>query len=63
MPRALENLRGTEIGYILFKDRLLTSPLIMNARHYDKSELLKTLLEVTYKICNEEVFVYQPEII
>lgn len=63
VPRALENLRGTEIGYIPFEDGLLTSPIIMNVRHFDKSELLKTLLEVSYQIYDEEGFNYQREIL
>lgn len=61
VPRALENLRGNEIEYIPFKDGLLTSPVIMNVRYFDKSELLKTLLEVTYQIYEEEGFIYQRE--
>lgn len=61
VPRALKNLRGTEIGYLPFEDGLLTSPVIMNVRHFDKSNLLKTLLEVTYQIYDEEGFVYQRE--
>ena len=63
VPRALENLRGTEIGYIPFEDGLLTSPIIMNVRHFDKSELLKTLLEVSYQIYDEEGFDYQREVL
>lgn len=63
VPRALENLRGTEIGYIPFEDGLLTSPIIMNVRHFDKSELLKTLLEVSYQIYDEEGFDYQCEVL
>ncbi len=61
VPRALENLRGKEIGYLPLEDGLLTSPVIMNVRHFDKSELLKTLLEVTYQIYEEEGFIYQRE--
>lgn len=61
VPRALENLRGTEIGYIPFEDGLLTSPVIMNVRHFDKSDLLKTLLDVTYELYDEERFVYRRE--
>lgn len=63
VPRALENLRGTEIGYIPFEDGLLTSPIIMNVRHFDKSELLKTLLEVSYQIYDEEGFDYRHEVL
>lgn len=63
VPRALENLRGTEIGYIPFEDGLLTSPIIMNVRHFDKSELLKTLLEVSYQIYDEKGFNYQREVL
>lgn len=63
VPRALENLRGTEIGYIPFEDGLLTSPIIMNVRHFDNSELLKTLLEVSYQIYDEEGFDYQREVL
>lgn len=61
VPRAMENLRGTEIGYIPLEDGLLTSPVIMNVRHFDKSELLKTLLDVTYQIYDQENFSYQRE--
>ena len=63
VPRALDNLRGTEIGYIPFEDGLLTSPIIMNVRHFDKSDLLKTLLEVSYQIYDEEGFDYQREVL
>lgn len=61
VPQALKNLRGTEIGYIPLEDGLLTSPVIMNVRHFDKSDLLKTLLDVTYKLYDEEEFVYRRE--
>lgn len=61
VPRALENLRSQEIGYIPFEDGLLTSPVIMNMRHFDKSELLKTLLNVVYQIYDEAGFSYQRE--
>ncbi len=61
VPKSLQNLRGQEIGYLPLEQGLLTSPVIMNVRHFDKSELLKTLLEVTYQVYEEEGFVYKCE--
>ncbi len=61
VPKTLQHLRTQEISYIPFKNNSLTSPVIMNIRHFDKSELLKTLLEVTYQIYDEEGFDYQRE--
>ncbi|WP_367107451.1 LysR substrate-binding domain-containing protein [uncultured Psychrobacter sp.] len=61
VPKTLEHLRNQEVTYIPFEDGLLVSPVIMNVRHFDKSELLKTLLEVTYQIYDEEGFIYQRE--
>lgn len=61
VPKTLEHLRNQEVTYIPFEDRLLTSPIVMSVRHFDKSELLKTLLTVTYQIYDEEGFYYKPE--
>lgn len=61
VPKTLEHLRNQEVTYIPFEDRLLTSPIVMSIRHFDKSELLKTLLTVTYQIYDEEGFYYKPE--
>lgn len=61
VPKTLQHLRTQEICYIPFESNTLTSPVIMNVRHLDKSELLKTLLEVTYQIYDEEGFDYQRE--
>lgn len=61
VPKSLQNLRGQEIGYLPLEQGLLTSPVIMNVRHFDKSALLKTLLEVTYQVYEEEGFVYKRE--
>ena len=54
VPKSLEHLREKEIIYIPFEDGLLTSPVIMNVRHFDKSEVLETLLNVIYEIYEEE---------
>lgn len=61
VPKTLEHLRSQEVTYIPFEDGLLTSPIVMSVRHFDKSELLETLLEVTYQIYEEEGFVYKRE--
>ena len=61
VPKTLEHLRSQEVTYIPFEDGLLNSPIVMSVRHFDKSELLKTLLEVTYQIYDEEGFDYKPE--
>lgn len=61
VPKTLEHLRSQEVTYIPFEDGLLVSPVIMNVRHFDKSELLKTLLEVTYQIYDAEGINYQRE--
>ena len=61
VPKTLEHLRSQEVTYIPFKDDLLTSPIIMSVRHFDKSELLKTLLEVTYQFYDIEGFNYKRE--
>lgn len=58
VPKTLQHLRNQEISYIPFENNALTSPVIMNIRHFDKSELLMTLLEVTYQIYDEEGFEY-----
>ena len=58
VPKTLQHLRNQEISYIPFENNSLTSPVIMNIRHFDKSELLMTLLEVTYQIYDEEGFEY-----
>lgn len=61
VPKTLEHLRSQEVTYIPFEDGLLTSPIVMSVRHFDKSELLKTLLDVTYQIYDEEGFIYHRE--
>ena len=61
VPKTLEHLRSQEVTYIPFEDGLLTSPIVMSVRHFDKSELLKTLLDFTYQIYDEEGFVYKRE--
>ena len=61
VPKSLEHLREKEVGYIPFEDGLLTSPVIMNVRHFDKSALLTTLLEVMYHIYEEENVVHKRE--
>ena len=61
VPKSLEHLREKEVGYIPFEDGLLTSPVIMNVRHFDKSELLKTLLDVVYQIYEEENVTHKRE--
>ena len=61
VPKTLEHLRSREVSYLPFEDRHLTSPIVMSMRHFDKSELLRTLLEVTYKIYDEEGFDYKRE--
>lgn len=63
VPKTLQHLRNQEISYIPFANNALTSPVIMNIRHFDRSELLKSLLEVTYHIYDEEGFAYQRECI
>lgn len=61
VPKTLEHLRSQEVTYIPFEDRLITSPIVMSVRHFDKSELLKTLLDVTYQIYDAEGFDYKRE--
>ncbi|MGM8908986.1 LysR family transcriptional regulator [Psychrobacter sp. 1U1] len=61
VPKTLEHLRSQEVIYIPFENDLLTSPIIMSVRHFDKSELLKTLLEVTYQFYDIEGFDYKRE--
>ncbi|WP_298809969.1 LysR family transcriptional regulator [uncultured Psychrobacter sp.] len=61
VPQSLEHLREKEVAYIPFEDGLLTSPVIMNVRHFDKSDLLKTLLGVIYQIYEEENVVHKRE--
>lgn len=61
VPKTLEHLRSQEVGYIAFEEDFLTSPIIMNIRHFDKSNLLKTLLEIAYQIYDEEGFDYKRE--
>jgi LysR family transcriptional regulator, benzoate and cis,cis-muconate-responsive activator of ben and cat genes len=61
VPKTLEHLRSQEVTYIPFEDRLITSPIVMSVRHFDKAELLKTLLDVTYKIYDAEGFDYKRE--
>lgn len=61
VPKTLEHLRSQEVIYIPFEDGLLTSPIVMSVRHFDKSVLLKTLLEVTYQIYDVEGFNYKRE--
>ena len=61
VPKTLEHLRSQEVTYIPFEDGLLTSPIVMSVRHFDKSELLKTLLDVTYQVYDEEGFDYKLE--
>lgn len=61
VPKTLEHLRGQEITYIPFEEGILTSPIVMSVRHFDKSELLETLLDVTYQIYDEEGFIYKRE--
>ena len=61
VPKTLEHMRSQEVAYIPFEDGLLTSPIVMSVRHFDKSELLKTLLTVTYQIYDEEGFNYKCE--
>ena len=61
VPKTLEHLRSQEVTYIPFEDGLLTSPIVMSVRHFDKSELLKTLLDFTYQIYDEEGFIYHRE--
>jgi DNA-binding transcriptional LysR family regulator len=63
VPKSLEYLREKEVSYIPFEDGLLTSPVIMNVRHFDKSELLQTLLDVIYEIYEEENVVHKREYI
>ncbi|MEC5211254.1 DNA-binding transcriptional LysR family regulator [Psychrobacter sp. PL15] len=63
VPKTLEHLRSQEVNYIPFEDGLLTSPIIMSVRHFDKSDLLKTLLEVTYQFYDKEGFDYKREYI
>lgn len=63
VPKTLEHLRGQEITYIPFEEGILTSPIVMSIRHFDKSELLETLLDVTYQIYDEEGFIYKREYI
>ncbi len=59
VPKTLEHLRSQEITYLPFEGNFLTSPVIMNIRHFDKSELLKTLLDIAYQIYDEEGFDYK----
>ena len=61
VPKSLEHLRSQEVIYIPFKDDLLNSPIIMSVRHFDRSELLETLLEVTYQFYDIEGFNYKRE--
>lgn len=61
VPKTLEHLRSQEVTYIPFEDGLITSPIVMSVRHFDKSALLETLLEVAYQIYDEEGFSYQRE--
>lgn len=61
VPKTLEHLRNQEVTYIPFEDGLITSPIVMSVRHFDKSELLKTLLNVTYQIYDAEGFDYKRE--
>jgi len=61
VPKTLEHLRSQEVVYIPFEDSLLTSSIVMSVRHFDKSELLKTLSDLTYQIYDEEGFDYKPE--
>ncbi|MCG3843199.1 LysR family transcriptional regulator [Psychrobacter sp. Ps1] len=61
VPKTLEHLRHQEITYIPFEEGILTSPIVMSVRHFDKSGLLETLLDVTYQIYDEEGFIYKRE--
>ncbi|MGP5068124.1 MULTISPECIES: LysR substrate-binding domain-containing protein [Psychrobacter] len=61
VPKTLEHLRDQEVSYLPFEDGLLTSPIVMSVRHFDKSELLKTLLDVTYQVYDERGFDYKRE--
>ncbi|PKH69360.1 LysR family transcriptional regulator [Psychrobacter sp. 4Dc] len=61
VPKTLEHLRHQEITYIPLEEGILTSPIVMSVRHFDKSELLETLLDVTYQIYDEEGFIYKRE--
>lgn len=61
VPKTLEHLRNQEVTYIPFEDGLITSPIVMSVRHFDKSRLLKTLLNVTYQIYDAEGFDYKRE--
>ncbi|OLF38145.1 LysR family transcriptional regulator [Psychrobacter sp. Cmf 22.2] len=61
VPKTLEHMRSQEVAYIPFEDGLLTSPIVMSVKHFDKSKLLKTLLAVTYQIYDEEGFDYKRE--
>ncbi|WP_201510075.1 LysR family transcriptional regulator [Psychrobacter alimentarius] len=61
VPKSLEYLREKEIIYLPFEDDLLTSPVIMNIRHFDKSELLETLLSIIYQIYEEEDVTHKRE--
>lgn len=61
VPKTLEHLRNQEVSYLPFEDGLLTSPIVMSVRHFDKSELLKTLLDVTYQVYDERGFDYKRE--
>lgn len=61
VPKTLEHLRSQEISYVALEDDFLTSPVIMNIRHFDKSEVLKTLLDITYQFYESEGLDYVRE--
>lgn len=63
VPETVNHVRSTEIQYMSFVDEQITSPVMMNVRHFDKSELLTTLLDVTYENYDKYGFIYQRQYI
>lgn len=61
VPETVSHVRSSDIAYMPFSDEDITSPIIMNIRNFDKSELLSTLLEVTYENYDKFGFSYKKQ--
>lgn len=61
VPETVSHVRSSDIAYMPFSDEDISSPIIMNIRNFDKSELLSTLLEVTYENYDKFGFSYKKQ--
>lgn len=61
VPETVSHVRSNEIVYMSFSDEEITSPIIMNIRNFDKSDLLSTLLKVTYENYDKFGFSYKKQ--